>query len=117
MEHFFLTSNESELFKTPIRKCTILKRLNLGERDDLALIRAEPPYRYIDQNQCFVEIEEFILASRHKGYSIFDIKKWPMDVYISMLKNPLNEAQTDIHNEDIEILAWGEIHLNDPRKV
>ena len=107
---FYLSSSEFPDMLNP-RKCRILKRLKYKLRDDFALIEVEPSIMYDDKRNGNMELKYLIIASRHVGFSVFSIRKFPMYVYICKLINN-SIVYSDIYDlqaDDFINIAWGEL--------
>jgi hypothetical protein len=98
-------------------KCYTIKRFHATRRDDYLLIQVSPAVdgqRYSVPNQ----INELIIAARHKGISLFPVRKWPVEVYVlrALIENP---AERDLlKDEEMALIDWGTIYdsqLNDAK--
>src|SRR4029453_1260160 len=74
---FFLASSESYQLMEP-RSCKRIKQVHSDNRDDLLLVKVKPPligqlYGLGGRN-----IDTLLIATRHKGDSLFPIRKWPV---------------------------------------
>jgi hypothetical protein len=109
LPNFFMTSSEDSRLK-PIRKCYIVKRFRAEKRDDYLLVEISPP---LDINSYGIQgnpLNKLVLASRHKGVSLFPIKKWPVAVYVlqALIENP--EQHDVLRKEEMALLGWAEIY-------
>lgn len=114
MEHstapdFFLASSEGYDMETP-RACWRLRRLASDVRNDLLLIRIDPPVigqRFGLGNQ---DIDRVIVATRHQGASLFPISEWPLYVHVARLLAPLPDNQTQVPSTALQSIAWAELY-------
>jgi len=82
---FYLTSYDREPPLAP-RRCTVLRRLHYGARDDVALVSVDPPF----EREAFAtqaEVSDVALASRHQGHTLFPVTEWPLHVYVCLPKD------------------------------
>ena len=108
----FLASNEVIPNLSP-RKCKILQRLWSDERQDYFLrMKIEPPINghtvQIDKD----EIDEVVVATRHKGASLHPISGFPVVVYICSIVNEVIRSTGIVSAKDLKILLIGEIFSN-----
>ncbi len=106
---FYMSSLEGYLPQEP-HICTELKRLSYKERNDLMLVKIDPPMRRSDYNQGSGLIEIAIVASRHKGIDIFNIKQWPVFVHLSLCPSDWKYEESDAVSGDIESFIWVELY-------
>lgn len=106
---FYMTSSEDSRLRQ-LRKCLSIKRYHASNRDDYLLIQITPPLDGDDFGIVGVQIHELILATRHKGISLFPVKKWPVDVYVLrvLIDNPV-ERDTIMDNE-MTLIGWAELY-------
>lgn len=107
MADFYLVSTELREPYEP-RACRILRRLRSKIRDDLALVEVHPPFPR-DVYGTTEEVRQLVLASRHKGTSLFPETQLPMAVYVCRLAEKDDPAGDTIASEDLAILDWGEV--------
>jgi len=84
----------------------------LAARDDLLLVRIDPPIIYRPPTAGERAIEQVVLAARHKGYSIASIQEWPFYVHVARLKRPDVPPDGQLVLEDVETIAWAELYPN-----
>lgn len=106
---FYLASSEGYGLESP-RRCWRLRRVALTARDDLLLVKIDPPLIYRDAAAGERVIEQVVLAARHKGYSIASIKEWPFYVHVARLKRPDVPPDGQLAPEDVETIAWAELY-------
>ncbi|MCH7480950.1 MAG: hypothetical protein IIC79_06100 [Chloroflexi bacterium] len=109
---FYLASAEGYGFDEP-RKCYRIMRVQSEMRDDYMLIRVDPPLTQRQHGLAGVELDTIVIATRHKGSSLFPILEWPVYVHIARL-HTINPSERDIiHPNEIESIAWGELYLTE----
>ena len=109
---FYLASSEGYDMAEP-RRCWIIKRLTTGQRDDLLLIRIEPPLIGQKYGLGGKDINQVIVATRHQGASLFPVKVWPVFVHVV---RPLIENSQDresLHDGEFESIAWAELYRSE----
>jgi hypothetical protein len=74
---FYLVSTEGYGLDVP-RRCVAVGRVQTRNRDDLLWVRVEPPIVYDNE-----ELKEVVVAARHRGVSVLDIKVWPVAVHVA----------------------------------
>ena len=109
---FILASSEGYNLESP-RKCWKIKQLKTPTRNDLLLIRIDPPL--IGQKYGIGEsdIEYLIVATRHKGSSLFHITEWPVYVHVARLLVDLPIDKIDLQKTDYETIAWAELYRSE----
>ncbi len=111
---FYLTSAESKILADQIREVKILDKIRVGERDDYALVSIEPVCVLFDQKKFInLEITEFLIGSRHKGFSVFGTN-FPVEVYVCTFKKNREINQKEFSADDLNIMAWATLHKNYP---
>ena len=106
---FFIASSEGYRLEEP-RECKRIRRLRSDSRDDLLVIKIEPPligqpYGLGDGN-----IYTLLLATRAAGDSLFPIKKWPVPVLVARLLVDVPEERNQIRDNELELIAWAELY-------
>lgn len=111
---FYLTSTESNILSDQVRKVSILDRVKVGERNDYALVSIMPSCVLFDQKK-FINIEftEFLIGSRHKGFSVFG-NSFPIEVYVCTFKKNHSANQKEFNADDLNIMAWATLHKDIP---
>jgi hypothetical protein len=84
--------------------------LRSDTRDDLLLVQVEPPligqyYGLGDQ-----DIDALIVATRHKGDSLFPIDRWPVFVHVARLLINKSGVIDQIRDNQYESIAWAELY-------
>lgn len=106
---FYLTSSEGYNLEE-IRACYKEKRLIGGHPDGYMLCEIDPPIMGQRYGLGGQDIHKIIIASRHGGFSIFSINKWPAYVHVARPLSSDIEHKTSINEDDIEPIAWAEIY-------
>jgi|SRR5215475_10184468 len=106
---FYLASAEGYDLGEP-RKCFIIKRLRGDVRDDYLLIRIYPSIIGQKYGLGGIEVAGVIVATRHKGDSLFPINKWPVFVHVARVFPDHPEEREVIHNGEFEEIAWAELY-------
>jgi hypothetical protein len=106
---FYLTSSEGYEMESP-RRCWRVKRLATDNRDDLLLIKIEPPLIGQKYGLGSREIDLVLIAPRHQGASLFPISEWPLYVHVArlLIENP--EGRDVVRADEFESIAWAELY-------
>jgi len=106
---FYMTSSEDSRLRH-MRKCFSIKRFHALKRDDYLLIEITPPLSGDAYGIEGVQLNELLIATRHRGVSLFPIKKWPVDVYVLriLIENP--REREVIRENDIVLIGWAELY-------
>ncbi|GAO37568.1 hypothetical protein SCT_3001 [Sulfuricella sp. T08] len=106
---FYLASSEGYNLEEP-RSCKRVKRLRSDSRDDLLLIRIDPPLIGQLYGLGGREIDNVLVATRHKGDSLFPIKGWPVLVHVARLLIDNPDERDQVHDNEFESIAWAELY-------
>jgi hypothetical protein len=106
---FFLASSEGYRLEEP-RSCKRVKRLRSDDRDDLLLVEIDPPLIGQPYGLGGRDIDTLLVATRHKGDSLFPIKEWPVFVHVARLLIPNAEGREHIHGDEFESIGWAELY-------
>lgn len=106
---FFMTSSEDSKLKQ-LRRCIPIKRFHAPNRDDYLLIRVTPPLEGHWYGISSGNITELVIATRHKGVSLFPVKKWPVSVYVlrPLINDP--EHKDTLRDDELTLIGWAEIY-------
>ena len=107
--NFFLASSEGYRLEEP-RSCKRVKRLRSDTRDDLLLVKIEPPLIGQPYGLGGKDIDILIVSTRHKGDSLFPIKEWPVFVHVARLLIDNPEKREKIRDDEFESIAWAELY-------
>lgn len=106
---FYLASTEGYDLEEP-RKCWKIRRLSSPDRDDLLLIRIDPPLIGQKYGLGGRDIDNVIVATRHKGYTLFPVAEWPVYVHVARLLVDLPESRSELQATEFESIAWAELY-------
>jgi|tagenome__1003787_1003787.scaffolds.fasta_scaffold16877693_1 hypothetical protein len=86
---------------------TLVSPLRVGNRDDLAWARVDPPIRLMDKDRHVIA-----LGTRHAGDSLWDLSKGgsPVHVYVLLANGDGSELGPDLTADIVTIAAWGLLH-------
>lgn len=106
---FYIASSDGHGMEEP-RKAFRIKRLSSDTRDDLLLIRIDPPLMGQRYGSGGRDIEYIIIATRNVGATLFPIREWPVDVNVSKpLVDDIGERDHLLGHE-YKDLAWAELY-------
>ena len=105
---FYLASADGVLFEKP-RRCWRGKRIATNDRNDLLLIRIDPPLDGQNYGGSR-DIDLLLVAPRHEGGSLFPINEWPIFVHIARPLIENAEKRESLQSNEIESIAWGELY-------
>jgi hypothetical protein len=108
-DFFISTSGESTGDLCTPRACWIEGRLKDRLRDDLMLVKVDPPvigqtYGLGDQ-----DITHLVIATRHKGFTLFPITEWPAHVYICRILLDEVVSTKFVESNSVEMIGWGRL--------
>ena len=105
---FYLASADSYNLEIP-RRVWQLKRMSGLGRDDLLLVRIDPPV--IDGFGSDAEsIATVVLATRHEGGSLFPVTHWPVSVYVLRPTIDNVEDRHILQKGEFRNIAWAELY-------
>jgi hypothetical protein len=100
---FFMISSELPVPYDP-KKCWRIKRLRTNNRDDLLLIKVDPPFEVEG-----ILGDKVIIAAWLSGTSLFPISQWPLPVYVMGLKKRDVENWDMVEPDEMTQLDWAEL--------
>ncbi len=106
---FYLASTEGYELEEP-RRCWRVRRLTTANRDDLLLVKIDPPLlgqKYGLQGR---DIDLVIVATRHQGSSLFPITEWPVYVHVARLLDNDSEVPDKLREGQFQSIAWAELY-------
>jgi len=109
---FYLASSEGYGMREP-RRCFRIKRLAGDERDDLLLIRVDPPFVGQWYGLGGQNIHQVILATRFAGDSLFPVVQWPVFVHVARALVPDPVTRSILHQDELDEIGWGEVYATD----
>jgi hypothetical protein len=104
---FYLASAEGYHELEEPRRGWRIKRVRTANRDDLLLIRIDPPLIGQRYGLGDRDIDYVLVAPRASGQSLFPINNWPVFVHIArpLIDNP--ELRDNLHDDEFKSIAWG----------
>jgi len=105
---FYLSSLDSIKF-ADVRECVFIRKLQFDSGKECALVKLTPPVIGQDFNLGY-DVENFVLANRHEGDTLFPIKEFPCFVFVALPRVEDIESRSVISKDDVEVVAWGEIY-------
>jgi hypothetical protein len=106
---FYLASTEGYELESP-RRCWRVKRLASESRNDLLLVKIEPPLNGQKYDMGGRDIDLVLIATRQQNASLFPINEWPLYVHVArpLIDNP--ENRDVLRENDFESIAWAELY-------
>ena len=106
---FYLASTEGYELDEP-RRCWRVKRLKTDSRDDLLLVRIDPPLIGQKYGLGGRDINLVLVAPRQQGGSLFPINEWPLYIHVArlLIENP--EDRDALRSDEFESIAWAELY-------
>lgn len=106
---FYLASSEGYDLEAP-RRCFRIKRLGGDFRDDYLLIKVDPPL--VGQSHALggQDVDQIVIAPRHRGVSLFPILEWPVFVHVVRVLVDDPEIRDKLHDSELEEIAWAELY-------
>lgn len=110
---FYLASSEGYDLEEP-RRCWRVKRLMSDHRDDLLLIRIDPPILGQPFGLGACDIDHVVVAAtRHVGASLFPPSEWPLYVHVLRLLNDDAAGRDRLREGEYESIAWAELYSSE----
>lgn len=109
---FYLASSEGYDMAEP-RRCWIIKRLTTDQRNDLLLVRIDPPLIGQKYGLGGRDVDQVLMAARHQGASVFPVKEWPVFVHVArpLIENP--QDRESLQDGEFESIAWAELYRSE----
>ena len=105
---FYLASSEGYDLENP-RRCFAIRRLRTHQRDDLLLVRIDPPLAGQKYGLGDRDVDHVVLAPRHRGQSLSPIRRWPLFCHVARLLTEF-EGRDVIRADEVELIAWAAIY-------
>lgn len=106
MSVFYMSSVDYSKLMPGVYSCEFVERLQSETRDDLMLIKAQPPISIDGQSQ-----EMVILAKRHSGATLYPPHPWPVCVHVMRIPEGWSFKCGDmVKDSDLRSWAWAEIY-------
>jgi hypothetical protein len=110
---FYLSSTEQYDLEQP-RRCWRVKRFPTDWRaDDLLLVKIDPPVIGQGYGLGRRDIDLVVLATRHRGRTLFPISEWPIYVHVArpLIESP--ELRERVDPDELELIAWAQLDQNE----
>lgn len=91
------------------RACWQRARLRDRLRDDYMLIEIEPALTDERLSIASPGTKLLIIASRHRGQTLFPISEWPSFVYVARILDDSVLRSGALGTNQSELIAWGEL--------
>lgn len=106
---FYLASSEGYDLESP-RRAWRVKRLSTEGRDDLLLLKVDPPLPGQKYGRGNDDVDMVLVATRHRGSSLFPINEWPIFVHVArpLVEHP--ELRDHLGSDEFESIAWAELY-------
>ena len=101
---FYLNSTESYSWG-PVRRAYVLRKLRGPRSSGYWLVKVDPPI-YVTG---FPDCEKVILAERHRGCDLSDLKEGYLSVYVCQILNGEVVSKGEITEENVTIIYWADI--------
>lgn len=106
---FYLASSEGYGLEKP--RCSWrVKRMSTENRDDLLLIKVDPPLPGKSYGLETQDLNLVLVAPRHRGTSLFPIEEWPVFVHVARALIDHPELRDSLRQEEYELIAWAELY-------
>ncbi|MHC4712107.1 MAG: hypothetical protein ACYTAN_02395 [Planctomycetota bacterium] len=102
---FYLKSDDTTMIVEP-RACYIERRVRSETRDDLLLVRLEPPVKLEGTTELLTKV---VLASRFAAQTLCPPTGFPLCVYVGRLKDP-GVTGDRIPDDGVELIDWGAVY-------
>jgi hypothetical protein len=108
---FFMSSGEDVEFER-VRRCWRVARLASHTRDDLLLVRVNPPVPAPPYGFGSGVRDLIVIASRHLGYSLFPVSSFPdnsLHVYVLWPLVDDSNGRTHLNENEYKLIACAEL--------
>lgn len=112
---YLTTAGEYKLLSKP-RACWFVRRLRDINRDDYMVVKIHPLLIGQPFGLGATDIATLLLSTRHRGFSLYPVNRWPTNVYVARIVDPCVLNAKSFTQEQVELIAWGEI-FNDLHKA
>ena len=106
---FYLISSEGYNLNKPIG-CFKRKRLYGKNPEGYMLCDIQPSLIGEQYGVDLEWINQLVFAGRHESYSIFLVNEWPLYVHVAVPLTNKFELDSLIGDDDIKLIAWGELY-------
>lgn len=106
---FYLASSDSYKLKE-MRRCWRVRRMAIASRNDLLLVRIDPPLLGQQYGLGARDIELVLIQTRHESCTLFPISEWP--VYVSVARPLIDHPELcdSLQENQVESIAWAELY-------
>lgn len=111
---FYLFSTESKRLSDTYRECYKRKRLYGGHSDGYLLCDIDPLLIGQPYGLGAADINQLVIATKHKGNTLFPINQWPMPIYVMRPLIDNIESKDTITETDVALIAWAELYHTKP---
>lgn len=87
--------------------------MSISERDDLLLVKISPPVIAERHGSRVHNVDTVLLATRHKGGSLFPIIEWPVSVHVIRPLIDDVERRDKLESGEFENIAWAEVYKSE----
>ena len=108
MENYYLSSTENTKLEY-VRNCSYLRELKFSTGKKAVVALLDSTVQWEDENG-FHGSDKIILTARYENYDIFEIKEFPVFVYVSVLKTQDYDYVDTIESKDLIVLGIGELY-------
>jgi hypothetical protein len=84
--------------------------MSTENRDDLLLIKVDPPLPGKSYGLETQDLNLVLVAPRHRGTSLFPIEEWPVFVHVARALIDHPELRDSLRQEEYELIAWAELY-------
>lgn len=109
---FFLDLTEAANL-AELRACYARDRLKDNSRDDYMLVNVDPPIFGQKYGMGGKEISHVLLATRHRGYTLFPVTEWPAFVYVTRILDESILATKSFTANQVELISWGVLYRSE----
>ena len=107
---FYLTAAGEYTPLTSPRGCWETARLRDEVRDDYMLVEIEPPLAGHHIAPGIGDVKQLILASRHKGQTLYPMSEWPAYVYVARILDAAVFKTLSFKEEQVEMVTRASIY-------
>ena len=107
---FYLASTDYYNLEKP-RRVWRIKRMSIPNRDDLLLVKVDPPI--VGEGLVGSSVDHVLLAARHKGASLFPISEWPTSVHVIRPSISNFAVRSNLSDGEFESIAWAEVYQSE----
>jgi len=106
---FDLASTESYEMEEP-RQCWRVRRMETEKRDDLLLVKIDPPLIGQKYGLGARDPDLVLIATRHRDESLFPIATWPVYVHVALPLIADRQVHDKLKDSQIQSIAWATLY-------